>query len=187
MVRCDWLYGTTAFRGLGEGVLEASKRPDVHPLRVWKPLSNLWRVREQDNVPAVFGGFLLAFVRDGVDVLVPPRFFTLAEAKRSIVGNVRAVLLELATAPYELAAPVVVVGSLSECAGIVDRCNSRPLASEDDTAASWPDDTTSCHRLDSTPDCPPSDTEQSRHAICRQSYHPGCVCKQISEWNRFVW
>jgi len=49
MGRLDLLHGDSLFRGfVGDVVKQASERPDVVPLRLWKPLSNVAQVLERD-------------------------------------------------------------------------------------------------------------------------------------------
>ncbi len=51
MGRLDLLYGDPLFRGfVGDVFKQASERPDVVPLRVWKPLSNIAQLLERDYV-----------------------------------------------------------------------------------------------------------------------------------------
>ena len=55
MVRLDLLHGDPLFRRfVGDVFKQASERPDVVPLGVWKSLSNVAQVLERDHVTVVF-------------------------------------------------------------------------------------------------------------------------------------
>jgi len=68
----------------------------------------------------VFDGFRNELIGNCVDVLLPPRFFTLSKAKQGVVCGLRAALLYLPSSLLKLAAPMVVVLSLPERAGRSD-------------------------------------------------------------------
>ncbi len=58
VVRLNLLHGDPLFRGfVGDVLKQASERPDVVPLRLWKPLSNVAQLLERDYVAVVFDGF----------------------------------------------------------------------------------------------------------------------------------
>jgi len=117
MVRLDLLHGDPLFRGfVGDVFRQASERPDVVPLRVRKPLSNVAQLLERDYVAVVFDSFRDEFVGDRVDVLFAPGFLSLPEAKQGLVCGLRAALLYLTTPLLELTTPVVVVVPLSKSA-----------------------------------------------------------------------
>ena len=115
MIRLDFLHGYTAFRSLVLNVfVQSSERPYVVPLRVWKPLSNIGQLLEHDHVTIVFDGLRNDLVSHSVNVLFPPCFLSLPEAKQGVMRSLCAALLHLTPSLLELAAPVVVVVSLPE-------------------------------------------------------------------------
>jgi hypothetical protein len=115
VVRRDLFNGDTAFWCFVLDVLvQAPERPDMLPLRLSKPLSNVGQILEHDNVAVVFDGFRDDFIGDCVNVLFAPCGFSLPEAKQGVVCGLRAALLHLAASLLELAVPVVVVVALPE-------------------------------------------------------------------------
>ena len=118
MVRLNLFDGDATLRSFVLDMLEQpTKRPDMMPLRLWQPLSNIGQILEYDYITIVFDGFHGDLIGDRVNVLFPPCFFTLGETKQSVVGSLRAALLHLTTAFLKLTTPVIVVVTLQERAG----------------------------------------------------------------------
>jgi len=89
----------------------SNRRPerDVVPFSLRKPLSNVsFRSSNAITSQSCSMASFDEFVCDRVDVLFPPCFFTLPEAKQSLVCGLRPTVLHLTTL-LELTTPVVVV------------------------------------------------------------------------------
>jgi len=84
---------------------------------VRKSFSNVGQVLKYNNVAVVIDGFRDDLVCNRMDVLFPPCFFALPKTKQSVVRGLRTALLHFSTPLLKLAAPVVVVVSLSKHAG----------------------------------------------------------------------
>jgi hypothetical protein len=93
---------------------KTAKCPDMMPVSVWQPLSNIGQILKHDHIAVMFNGFRDNVVSDRVDVLFPPCSLSLPKSKQSVVSGLCATLLHLRPAFLELVNPVVILVATPE-------------------------------------------------------------------------
>ena len=121
LVACILQINRQSASGLDPKVLhildQATKRPNVMPLRLWQSVTNIGQILEDDHVTPMFNGFCDDLGSDGVEGLFSPCFFSLPEPKQGVVSGLRPLLLHFTTPFLKFTTPVIVPITIPESSG----------------------------------------------------------------------